>query len=73
MLLATGQAGTWNDGSAPPRADVFIYERPAPGSNLVAMLLATLLIPAFYLWRSHAFEVRRWADSDYSPYGTEDT
>ncbi len=37
-------------------------------SNFFASVLAILLYPAWVLWRRHAFERRRWAESDYSTF-----
>ena len=33
--------------------------------NWLALQLGLLLLPLFAAWRAHAFEVRRWADSDH--------
>jgi hypothetical protein len=41
-------------------------ERGSPSwYNWLALQIALLLLPLFVAWRSHAFEIRRWADSDH--------
>lgn len=39
--------------------------------NFLWSLLLILVLPGVALLRMHAFEVRRWSDSDFSPYSTE--
>lgn len=39
-------------------------------SNFIAAVLAILLYPAWVLWRRHAFEHRRWAESDFSTFAS---
>lgn len=40
-------------------------------SNFFIAAFLILIGPIFGLFRSHSFEVRRWSNSDYSPYETE--
>ncbi len=39
--------------------------------NFLWAFVLILILPAFALGRMHAFEMRRWSDSDFSPYGME--
>lgn len=46
-----------------------IVTRDVPNSsNLVFTILMLLVYPAFHLIRGHYREVKRWSESDYSPY-----
>jgi hypothetical protein len=42
------------------------------GEFLFWMLVAVSIVPIGSFFYMHNFEVQRWADSDYSPYATED-
>lgn len=48
------------------RRDIVIW------SNYFVALLLLAPYPLYLVWRRRAFEVARWADSDYSPYRTEE-
>ena len=67
VLLAHGEAGTWNQGSAPPAAEVRIFDHPAPTSNLLLAIVAVLGVAGLYLFAAHRFESARWQMSDYEP------
>jgi hypothetical protein len=43
------------------------YDIPA-WSNFFWFAFALLIFPAGYYWYKHWFEVRRWSDSEYTPY-----
>ena len=67
-MLAGGETGTWNAGAAPAYAEVRILDRPAPASNLLLAIGLVLLVPALYVGLGYRFEVKRWDQSDFSPY-----
>lgn len=39
-----------------------------PWSNFWLLMIALLILPVYSTIRKHGFEMRRWEDSDYSPY-----
>jgi len=41
-------------------------------SNYILATIVLLLYPLFVLWRKTSFEVKRWSNSDFSPYVSED-
>lgn len=50
-----------------------VVKRDVPvSSNFYITAIALLLFPAFYFVRKHYRERKRWSDSDYSPYYTEE-
>lgn len=42
------------------------------GSNLIWCLIVIIVFPFFNFFRKRSFEVRRWSNSDYSPYYSEE-
>lgn len=45
----------------------------ASWANWLALQILLLIFPLFASWRSRAFEVRRWADSDHPKASSDDT
>jgi hypothetical protein len=60
------------DKSAPkPRQVVLSIEQSVPSAwQLLAALFALAIIPFFVAISHFGFEHRRWAESDYNPYGS---
>ena len=68
-LLAHGDTGTWNGGAPPSYARIFIYERPAPVSNLLLAIGLIVLVVAVGVYRDARFEAARWEGSRFKPTG----
>jgi len=47
---------------------ITVTARPVLWTNFWLILLALLVYPAFCWWRVRSFEKKRWMNSDYSPY-----
>ncbi|NOS93478.1 MAG: hypothetical protein HOP30_16275, partial [Cyclobacteriaceae bacterium] len=49
-----------------------VYHNEPIYSNFFITLLILALYPIYYFVRKHYKEVKRWSDSDYSPYASEE-
>ncbi len=47
-----------------------LYRDVVMFSNIIYALLLILIAPVIFLFKGRSFEVRRWSNSDYSPYST---
>lgn len=56
------------NGATPPIVDLEIREGIFRWSHLILAVFGISIIPLITGLRRHGFEVRRWSDSDYSPY-----
>ena len=73
--------GTWflrvsADGTAPGPPILYrvTLRRDAPGAlPFIVAFVLLLLPPVFLSIRAHAFETRRWAESDYAPVASDDS
>jgi hypothetical protein len=57
-------------GAPPPSVVLTVREGAFRWSHFILAMLAVSLIPAWQLLRYMSFEKQRWADSDFSPYGS---
>lgn len=64
-------AGAFAKGN-PQSFEIEVRNNVAVWSNFFITLGLILMWPAVYLWRRRNFEVRRWSNSDYSPYASDD-
>ncbi len=52
--------------------DIDVYHNEPIYSNFFITLLILALYPIYYFTRKYYKEVKRWSDSDYSPYASEE-
>ncbi|HZS43698.1 MAG TPA: DUF4178 domain-containing protein [Blastocatellia bacterium] len=60
----------WEKWQEPASMNVTIKQGGTRGLNLILALSVLLIFPILGWFRKIAFERRRWADSDFSPYGS---
>lgn len=60
----------WEPGKVPPPLHVSVREGVFRWPYFILALIALTIFPIGGLFSRIAFEKRRWADSDFSPYGT---
>lgn len=61
------ESGMYTDFNQRTFSLAVVRDVPAFGNYLWCLLFVSIL-PLFYWWMSHADEVKRWSNSDYSPY-----
>jgi hypothetical protein len=71
QFTVSPDAGTFTKGN-PQSFEIEVRNNVAVWSNFWITLGLILAWPAIYLFRRRNFEVRRWSNSDYSPYASDD-
>lgn len=66
-VLASGGTGGWAGGTTPQYAQLQVYEKPAPATNLLLAFGIVLGLAGIFVWTGYRFEARRWEYSDYGP------
>ena len=61
----------WNQ-AAPPQFTVRVEQGVPSLLNLLLVFVALSVLPLFMAWRHFSFERRRWADSAFNPYDSDD-
>jgi transcription elongation factor Elf1 len=80
VVISSVPAGTYyltlepTSGGLPPGQyfEVRVIRGVPLWSNFLWSFVLILIMPAIALWRRRSFEVSRWSDSDFSPYGQQE-
>ncbi|HYE13472.1 MAG TPA: DUF4178 domain-containing protein [Pyrinomonadaceae bacterium] len=62
----------WNQ-AVPPQLTVRVEQGVPRVVNLVLLLVALSVVPVLIAWWHFSFERRRWADSSFNPYDSEES